>query len=80
MMKIFLLLLIFFITSCTTPIGGAKKVDDIKPQETPSIESIEVNINSDIILPPNSLLLVYAYDKSVSYTHLRDHETRGSRG
>ena len=44
MMKIFLLLLIFFITSCTTPIGGAKKVDDIKPQETPSIESIEAGL------------------------------------
>tara|TARA_Y100001960_G_scaffold74744_1_gene79689 strand:- start:1521 stop:2714 length:1194 start_codon:yes stop_codon:yes gene_type:complete len=44
MIKIFLLLLIFFITSCTTPIGGAKKVDDIKPQETPSIESIEAGL------------------------------------
>tara|TARA_B100001123_G_scaffold80730_1_gene91821 strand:+ start:258 stop:1421 length:1164 start_codon:yes stop_codon:yes gene_type:complete len=43
MKKIFLLI-IFFLSSCSTPIGGAKKVEDIKPQESPSIESIEAGL------------------------------------
>ena len=40
MKKVFLIIIIV-LTGCTTPIGGAKKVEDIKPQETPSIETIE---------------------------------------
>ena len=43
MKKIFLFIIIF-LGSCATPIGGAKKVEDIKPQETPSIESIEAGL------------------------------------
>ena len=43
MKKIFLII-ICFLASCTSPIGGAKKVEDIKPQETPSIESIEAGL------------------------------------
>ena len=43
MKKIFLIIIIF-LTGCTTPIGGAKKVEDIKPQETPSIETIEAGL------------------------------------
>ena len=43
-MKIFLIIIFFFIVSCATPIGGAKKVEDIKPQEKPSIESIEAGL------------------------------------
>ena len=43
MNKIFLFLIIF-VGSCTTPIGGAKKVEDIKPQEVPSIETIEAGL------------------------------------
>ena len=43
MKKIFLFIIIF-LGSCTTPIGGAKKVEDIKPQETPSIEAIEAGL------------------------------------
>ena len=34
----------FFLVGCTTPIGGVKKVEDIKPQETPSIETIEAGL------------------------------------
>ena len=43
MKKIFLIIIIF-LTGCTTPIGGAKKVEDIKPKETPSIETIEAGL------------------------------------
>ena len=43
MKKIFLLIIIF-LGSCTTPIGGAKKIEDIKPQETPLIETIEAGL------------------------------------
>ena len=43
MKKIFLFIIIF-LGSCTTPIGGAKKIEDIKPQETPSIETIEAGL------------------------------------
>ena len=43
MKKIFFLI-IFLLSNCTNPIGGAKKVEDIKPQETPSIESIEAGL------------------------------------
>ena len=43
MKKIFLFIIIF-LGSCATPIGGAKKVEDIKPQEIPSIESIEAGL------------------------------------
>jgi hypothetical protein len=43
MKKIFLII-ITFLVGCTTPIGGAKKVEDIKPQETPSIETIEAGL------------------------------------
>jgi len=43
MKKIFLIIIIF-LTGCTTPIGGAKKVEDIKPHETPSIETIEAGL------------------------------------
>ena len=43
MKKIFLII-ITFLVGCTTPIGGVKKVEDIKPQETPSIETIEAGL------------------------------------
>ena len=43
MKKIFLIIIIF-LTGCTTPIGGAKKVEDIKPKEIPSIETIEAGL------------------------------------
>ena len=43
MKKIFLFIIIFLV-SCTTPIGGAKKIEDIKPQETPLIETIEAGL------------------------------------
>jgi predicted Zn-dependent protease len=43
MKKVFLIIIIF-LTGCTTPIGGAKKIEDIKPQETPSIETIEAGL------------------------------------
>ena len=43
MKKVFLIIIIV-LTGCTTPIGGAKKVEDIKPQETPSIETIEAGL------------------------------------
>jgi len=43
MKKVFLYVMIFF-TSCSTPIGGAKKVEDIKPQEKPSIETTEAGL------------------------------------
>jgi len=43
-MKKILLFIIIFLVGCTTPIGGAKKVEDIKPQETPSIETIEAGL------------------------------------
>ena len=43
MKKIFLIIIIF-LGSCTTPIGGAKKIKDIKPQETPSMETIEAGL------------------------------------
>ena len=43
MKKIFLIIIIFLV-GCTTPIGGVKKVEDIKPQETPSIETIEAGL------------------------------------
>ena len=43
MKKIFLIMIIFLV-GCTTPIGGVKKVEDIKPQETPSIETIEAGL------------------------------------
>ena len=44
MKKIFIFFLILFIQSCASPIGGAKKIEDIKPQETPSIETIEAGL------------------------------------
>ena len=43
MKKIFLII-ITFLVGCTTPMGGVKKVEDIKPQETPSIETIEAGL------------------------------------
>ena len=43
-MKKILLFIIIFLAGCTIPIGGAKKVEDIKPQETPSIETIEAGL------------------------------------
>ena len=43
-MKNIFLIIIIFLTGCTTPIGGAKKVEDIKPHETPSIETIEAGL------------------------------------
>ena len=43
-MKNFFLIIIIFLTSCSTPIGGAKKIEDIKPEETPSIETIEAGL------------------------------------
>ena len=43
-MKNIIFFLILFIVGCNTPMGGAKKVEDIKPQETPSIESIEAGL------------------------------------
>ena len=43
MKKIFLIMIIFLV-GCTTPMGGVKKVEDIKPQETPSIETIEAGL------------------------------------
>ncbi len=43
-MKKILLFIIIFLVGCSTPIGGAKKVEDIKPQETPSIETTEAGL------------------------------------
>ena len=43
-MKKILLFIIIFLVGCTTPIGGAKKVKDIKPQETPPIETNEAGL------------------------------------
>ena len=43
MRKIFFLI-IFFLSSCATPIGGVKNVEDIKPQEEPSIDTIEAGL------------------------------------
>ena len=43
MKKIFLFIIIF-LGSCATPIGGVKKIEDIKPQETPLIETIEAGL------------------------------------
>ena len=43
MKKIFFFIIIF-LGSCTSPIGGAKKIEDIKPQETPLIETIEAGL------------------------------------
>jgi predicted Zn-dependent protease len=43
MKKIFLPIIIFLV-SCAIPMGGAKKIEDIKPQEAPSIESIEAGL------------------------------------
>ena len=43
-MKNFFLIIIIFLTSCSTPIGGAKKIEDIKPEATPSIETNEAGL------------------------------------
>tara|TARA_Y100000590_G_scaffold319976_1_gene362193 strand:+ start:243 stop:1442 length:1200 start_codon:yes stop_codon:yes gene_type:complete len=43
-MKNFFLIIFLFLASCATPIGGAKKVEDIKPQETPTLETIEAGL------------------------------------
>ena len=43
MKKIFIII-IFILSSCSTPIGGVKDIKDIKPQEKPSLESIEAGL------------------------------------
>ena len=43
-MKNLFFIILIFITGCATPIGGAKKIDDIKPQEMPSIETVEAGL------------------------------------
>ena len=44
MKKLFLIFFIFILNSCQTPLGGAKDVENIDPEERPSIESIEAGL------------------------------------
>jgi len=44
MKKIFIIFLIFILNSCATPIGGAQKIENIKPEEKPDIETIEAGL------------------------------------
>jgi len=43
-MNKFFLIIIFILGSCASPIGGVKNIEDIKPQEKPSLESIEAGL------------------------------------
>ena len=44
MKKLLLIFLIFILNSCQTPLGGAKDVKNIEPEERPNIESIEAGL------------------------------------
>ena len=44
MKKLLLIFLIFILNSCQTPLGGAKDVKNIEPEERPYIESIEAGL------------------------------------
>ena len=44
MKKLLLIFFIFILNSCQTPLGGAKIVENIKPEERPSIESVEAGL------------------------------------
>ena len=44
MKKLLLIFFIFILNSCQTPLGGAKNVENIKPEERPSIESVEAGL------------------------------------
>ncbi len=43
MNKIFIIIF-FILSNCASPIGGVKDIEDIKPQEKPSLESIEAGL------------------------------------
>ena len=44
MKKLLLIFLIFILNSCQTPLGGAKDVKNIEPEERPNVESIEAGL------------------------------------
>ena len=44
MKKLLLIFLVFILNSCQTPLGGAKDVKNIEPEERPNIESIEAGL------------------------------------
>lgn len=44
MKKLLLIFLIFILNSCQIPLGGAKDVKNIEPEERPNIESIEAGL------------------------------------
>ena len=44
MKKLLLIFFIFILNSCQTPLGGAKDVENIKPEERPDIESVEAGL------------------------------------
>ena len=44
MKKLLLIFFIFILNSCQTPLGGAKDVENIDPEERPGIESIEAGL------------------------------------
>ena len=44
MKKLLLIFFIFILNSCQIPLGGAKNVENIKPEERPSIESVEAGL------------------------------------
>ena len=44
MKKLLLIFFIFILNSCQTPLGGAKDVENIKPEERPGIESVEAGL------------------------------------
>ena len=44
MRKLLFILFLFFLSSCATPMGGAKKVGDIQPQEKPNIDTVEAGL------------------------------------
>ena len=44
MKKLLLIFFIFILNSCQTPLGGAKNVENIKPEERPDIESVEAGL------------------------------------
>ena len=44
MKKLLLIFFIFILNNCQTPMGGAKNIENIDPQEKPNIESIEAGL------------------------------------
>ena len=44
MKKLIIIFFIFILNSCQTPLGGAKKVENIEPEERPDIESVEAGL------------------------------------